>query len=62
MPIFDYLCPRCGKEEERIVKQGQQDDQECECGNKLNKQLGVHTKHGSWSSWAIGLPNSNRGR
>lgn len=31
MPIFDYVCPKCGEEVERLVSYANQDEQHCKC-------------------------------
>lgn len=37
MPMYDYRCPSCSKEEERLVKYAVRDDQTCSCGAHLNR-------------------------
>lgn len=39
MPAYDYKCPSCGAEVERIVEIDLRDKQTCECGNFLSRQL-----------------------
>lgn len=32
MPIFDFICTKCGKTEERLVSRSELDSQKCACG------------------------------
>lgn len=32
MPIFDFICTKCGKTEERLVNRSELDSQKCSCG------------------------------
>lgn len=39
MLMYDYHCPACGIDFERIVKMDNRDKQTCACGNFLSRQI-----------------------
>ena len=40
MPIFTYVCEKCGATEDRLVAQSERDAQMCEhCENKMLEQF-----------------------
>lgn len=40
MPIFTYVCQKCGATEDRLVSQSERDDQKCDkCQNKMQEQF-----------------------
>lgn len=40
MPIFEYICPFCGKRDERILPRAEADTQICAyCHEMLNRQI-----------------------
>lgn len=39
MPVYEYLCPNCGKQEDRMVKFEDRNNQVCQCGEKTNKRI-----------------------
>lgn len=38
MPLFDFYCPKCKKEEERLVNNTDVNHQYCECNSKKPMQ------------------------
>ena len=50
MPVYDYKCPSCGKQEDVMKKIDLSDRKEkCECGEVMEKQL-----HAPAVFWTIG--------
>lgn len=39
MPTYDYKCPECGHESERVCKIAERNDQYCECCMTQMKQV-----------------------
>lgn len=40
MPIFTYICEKCGTKEDRLVTQSERDDQLChQCEIKMQEQF-----------------------
>jgi len=37
MPLFNFVCEKCGKEEDHVVFQSDKEDVVCECGNVMMK-------------------------
>ncbi len=49
MPIFEYKCPRCGKETELIKKHS--DTVLCKCNMKMNKKVSTSDFHLKGTGW-----------
>lgn len=42
MPIYEYVCPLCGREAERMVSYSKADAQECDrCKEPLKRKMSV---------------------
>lgn len=39
MPLYDYLCTKCNTPCERLVKYEERDQQVCDCGYMMLRQL-----------------------
>ena len=39
MPIYDYFCGECNELQEHNVKIEERENQYCECGNSLDRQI-----------------------
>lgn len=54
MPIFDFYCFNCKKEEERLVKLAQLHEQKCSCNCVMEKMDKISSNHitfkGKWFS------------
>lgn len=37
MPLYDFSCPSCGKDEERACTIASRHEQDCHCGARLTK-------------------------
>ena len=51
MPIHDYECPVCGREEELLITEKGREPKCPKCDTKLIKLLSAPGKHSSWSKW-----------
>ena len=56
MPIYEYKCKKCDKEQEKFLLNSSEEPEPCEdCGSdELERILSVHGKHVSWSTWQAG--------
>ncbi len=57
MPLFDYICD-CGNKEERLVDFNERDEQVCQCGKTLVRQIGVPAP----AVWLTDCPTASKGR
>ncbi len=37
MPLYDFICEKCEKTEERLIRRDDMDNQTCTCGDKMVK-------------------------
>jgi len=37
MPIYEYVCDKCGKKSEEVVLPGQEEPSTCPCGSEIHK-------------------------
>lgn len=49
MPFFDYKCPKCGNEQEELVKSHTQEVKCKKCDTKMNKQISRGVNPQTWS-------------
>lgn len=53
MPLYDYICVSCGRTEERNVNISERDEQHCECGGSLAREISF--KGSVWAPSAGGM-------
>jgi putative FmdB family regulatory protein len=58
MPVYDYVCKKCGEVQEKVHKMEEENKEKCEfCeadAEQLKKILSPFPRHVSWSKWNVG--------
>jgi putative FmdB family regulatory protein len=57
MPVYEYRCNKCGKEQEKFHKMDEENKENCEfCEAEpedLQKLLSSFPTHVSWATWRV---------